>query len=122
MTDFERLYKTKRYSRKQGDVVPKYILTENAQGSVADIKARGVWKDGKWTPSTCSPLNQARSARGDLQDVPVRAVVTTHGELNGETVFHLVAIDVLLGCIDGSQELETPRASRPRGTPLQGHH
>lgn len=43
-----KLYKTKRYSEKQEDVMPKYILTENPEGSVADVKAKGVWKDGRW--------------------------------------------------------------------------
>lgn len=45
----DKLYKTKRYSKNEGDVVPKYILADNPQGSIADIKAKGVWKDGQWT-------------------------------------------------------------------------
>lgn len=44
-----KLYKTKRYSKKEDDVMPKYILNKNASGSVADIKAKGVWKEGIWT-------------------------------------------------------------------------
>ncbi len=44
----DKMYSTRRYSVKEKDVMPKYILTESPRGSVADIKCRGVWKDGKW--------------------------------------------------------------------------
>ena len=44
-----KLYKTKRYSKKEKDMMPKYILTKNPSGSIADIKAKGVWANGKWT-------------------------------------------------------------------------
>lgn len=43
-----KLYRTKRYSYFKKDLMPKYILEKSPVGSVADIKARGVWKKGKW--------------------------------------------------------------------------
>lgn len=44
----DKLYTTKRYSSKEMDTMPKYILTQDPKGSVADIRCSGVWKDGKW--------------------------------------------------------------------------
>jgi hypothetical protein len=44
----DKLYTTRRYSTRQKDIMPKYILTENPQGSVADVHCKGVWKDGRW--------------------------------------------------------------------------
>lgn len=34
---------------KKGDEIPGYMLNRVWKGSFADIKTRGVWKDGKWT-------------------------------------------------------------------------
>ena len=28
--------------------MPKYKLHPNPQGSIADVKAKGVWRDGRW--------------------------------------------------------------------------
>lgn len=44
-----KLYKSKRYITKDQQEMPKYILNPDVSGSVADIKAKGVWKDGMWT-------------------------------------------------------------------------
>ncbi len=44
----DKLYKTKRYRRLDQPLMPKYVLTESPQGSVADVTARGVWTQGKW--------------------------------------------------------------------------
>ena len=44
----DKLYTTKRYRRLDQRVMPKYVLTESPQGSVADISALGVWADGRW--------------------------------------------------------------------------
>jgi len=44
----DKLYKTKRYRRFVEPTMPKYVLTDSPQGSVADVEARGVWSDGKW--------------------------------------------------------------------------
>jgi hypothetical protein len=34
---------------KEGDAIPGYMLNTGWAGSFADIKTKGVWKDGKWT-------------------------------------------------------------------------
>ena len=43
------LYTTARYGRRQAPVMPKYLLARSVTGSVADVSARGVWRDGTWT-------------------------------------------------------------------------
>ena len=45
----DRLYKSVRYRKKDKDVMPSYSLTRNPSGSIADIRAKGVWKGGMWT-------------------------------------------------------------------------
>lgn len=57
----DKLYFTKRYSKKEKDVMPKYILNKNVQGSITDIKANGVWKNGTWTLEMKRKLNTGNS-------------------------------------------------------------
>ena len=44
-----KLYRSKRYITREQPEMPKYILDPQVSGSVADIRARGEWKDGMWT-------------------------------------------------------------------------
>lgn len=44
----DRLYKSVKYDTKEHDVMPRYVLNENPQGSITDVKARGVWRNGRW--------------------------------------------------------------------------
>jgi hypothetical protein len=53
----DRIYKSTRYGSKVNDVMPKYTLIENAQGSVADIRAKGVWADGVWRVEMSRAMN-----------------------------------------------------------------
>ncbi len=41
---------------KEGDMLPRYVMGK-AEGSGADNKATGVWKDGMWTVVLVRPLN-----------------------------------------------------------------
>ena len=68
----DKLYKTKRYATKAEAVMPKYILAENPQGSIADVKAKGVWKDGYWTLEACRSLNTGNA--DDVVFTPGQAV------------------------------------------------
>ncbi len=43
-----KIYTSTRYSKKQDPVMPKYTVLPNPSGSIADVKAKGVWKDGMW--------------------------------------------------------------------------
>nr|MBF0222969.1 hypothetical protein [Desulfobulbaceae bacterium] len=51
------LYKTARYATKEQDRMPKYILNTDVKGSVADVKAKGVWENGQWTLELKRKLN-----------------------------------------------------------------
>lgn len=53
----DKLYKTKRYATKEETIMPKYIAADNPQGSVADVKAKGVWANGSWVLEGCRKLN-----------------------------------------------------------------
>jgi hypothetical protein len=44
----DKLYYSKRYGIKEKDIMPKYFLYDNPKGSIADVKAKGIWKKGKW--------------------------------------------------------------------------
>lgn len=44
----EEPYETKRYFKKQQDVMLKYVPKQQLAKGVDDVKAKGVWKNGKW--------------------------------------------------------------------------
>lgn len=44
----DRLYKVVRYYVKEADIMPLYELDGAARGSIADVQATGVWRDGRW--------------------------------------------------------------------------
>lgn len=44
----DRLYKPLKYTSKQKDLMPRYDVNLKPTGSIADVEARGVWRDGKW--------------------------------------------------------------------------
>jgi len=44
----DRLYKPRKYNAKQEEVMPRYEVNLNPQGSIADVRANGVWRDGRW--------------------------------------------------------------------------
>lgn len=44
----DKLYTTRRYRKKDKPTMPKYLLNQNAAGSVADIQASGIWSNGRW--------------------------------------------------------------------------
>jgi hypothetical protein len=44
----DQLYKTVRYHLKQDPIMPLYEVNLGPQGSIADVQAKGVWRDGRW--------------------------------------------------------------------------
>ncbi|MEH6649804.1 MAG: ethylbenzene dehydrogenase-related protein [Motiliproteus sp.] len=42
------LYRSLRYAQKEQPQMPKYELQPQSNGSIADVRARGLWKEGKW--------------------------------------------------------------------------
>ena len=68
-----RLYKPTRYDVKQKDVMPRYKLNKSPTGSIADVKAKGVWRDGRWYLEIARKLNTGNaddaviSAKGSIE-------------------------------------------------------
>jgi len=56
-----KFYKTARYTSKEKDIMPKYVLASSATGSIADVKAKGVWDNGQWTLEFSRKLNTGNS-------------------------------------------------------------
>ena len=85
-----KLYTTKRYRKYQGDIVPKYIINHEAAGSVADIKAKGVWADGKWVLEISRKLNT-----GNNDDIAFEANKSVSGGIalfdHSENSDHLIS-------------------------------
>lgn len=53
----EKLYTSQRPIDYIGDRVPKYLVNANATGSIADVKAKGVWADNRWTVEIARKLD-----------------------------------------------------------------
>ena len=44
----DRLYSSLKYDVKEDELMPRYRVNMAARGSIADVTARGVWRDGRW--------------------------------------------------------------------------
>ena len=66
-------YKTQIYIDYEGDMVHRYILRQ-PKSSRADVKAKGVWKDGRWTIEFARAL-----VTGNGDDVNFRTLDKSYG-------------------------------------------
>jgi hypothetical protein len=66
-------YKTEIYIDYQGDIVHRYT-SRQPQSSRADVKAKGVWKDGRWTIEFARDL-----ITGNDDDVNFQNLDTSYG-------------------------------------------
>ena len=66
-------YKTQIYIDYEGDMVHRYILRQ-PESSRADVKAKGVWKDGRWTIEFARAL-----VTGNGDDVNFRTLDKSYG-------------------------------------------
>lgn len=53
----DRLYRSQRYRERQEEKMSKYAMSTDPQGSIADIKAKGVWREGDWHLEISRKLN-----------------------------------------------------------------
>ena len=44
----DRLYKPVKYDSRQDDLMPRYKVNTSPTGSIADVRAKGVWRGGRW--------------------------------------------------------------------------
>jgi hypothetical protein len=54
------LYKHVRFFLKQADVMPLYEVNLHPQGSIADVQAKGVWREGRWYLELSRALSTGR--------------------------------------------------------------
>lgn len=59
--DGDRLYRPVKYSQRLEDVMPRYDVNMSAAGSIADVKAKGVWRDGRWYLELARKLDTGHS-------------------------------------------------------------
>ena len=44
----DRLYRPVKYTERAEDIMPRYEVNLSATGSIADVEARSVWRNGRW--------------------------------------------------------------------------
>ena len=44
----DRLYRPVKYTEHVEEIMPRYEVNLSATGSIADVKAKGVWQNGRW--------------------------------------------------------------------------
>ena len=44
----DQLYRPVKHEAKQEDLMPRYDVNLSPQGSIADVRAKGIWRDGRW--------------------------------------------------------------------------
>lgn len=76
----DRLYKPVKYSARQDDMMLRYEVNMAPTGSIADVKAMGVWADGQWFLEIARKLD---TGNGDDAIIPA----------NGEIAIALAAFD-----------------------------
>ena len=57
----DRLYKPVKYDVKQDEIMPRYEVNLTPTGSIADVQAKGVWRDGRWYLEMARDLDTGHS-------------------------------------------------------------
>ena len=73
-----------KYASRKDDVMPSYMLNTNLRGSILDIKAKGVWRDGRWYLEMARKLD---TGNRDDTVIPPR----------GEVEFGVAALNAVTG-------------------------
>ncbi len=68
----DRLYRPVKYDVKDKDLMPRYEVNLSPTGSIADVSARGIWRDGRWILEMSRKLDT-----GNADD----AVIPVSGEI-----------------------------------------
>ena len=53
----DRLYRPVKFDAKQQDVMKRYEVNTTPKGSIADVRAKGMWRDGYWHLEFARKLN-----------------------------------------------------------------
>ena len=82
----DKLYKSVKYDTKDQEMMPRYKVNMAAKGSIADVKARGVWRNGRWYLELARKLNTGHAddavipASGTIEITLAAATGTTGGK------------------------------------------
>jgi hypothetical protein len=82
---------------KEGDMLPRYVLTKDVEGSAGDNKATGSWKKGMWTVVLTRPLGLTNDDDKTLKDGGVYHVGFAVHDDNITTRGHQVSFVRTLG-------------------------
>ena len=68
----DKLYSSVKYDSKEADIMPRYKVNMAAEGSIADVKVRGVWRDGRWYLELARKLD---TGNGDDAVIPAAGTI-----------------------------------------------
>ncbi len=57
----DRLYKPVKYNVKRDDIMPRFEVNLTPTGSIADVQAKGVWRNGRWYLEMARDLDTGHS-------------------------------------------------------------
>ena len=84
----DKLYKSRKFDTKQEDIMSRYVVNMSAQGSIADVQAKGVWRDGYWYLEMARDLDTGNS---DDAVIPASGQIAIALGICGESGDHLLA-------------------------------
>ncbi len=97
-------FETKLYDKYEGDRVPGYVH-RIPSGSVADIKAKGLWDEGFWTIEFSRCLNTGQEDDVQFQVKKEYFFGVSRYEIAGKKEPNLKSSQPLYGCGDVGEEL-----------------
>lgn len=97
----DKLYSSVKYDVKEGELMPRYKVNPAVQGSIADVKARGVWRDGGWYVELARKLD---TGHDDDAVIPAAGAIeisfaVSNGTTGGD---HSVSVKYVLNTRAGS--------------------
>jgi hypothetical protein len=101
----DQLYKPVRHHMKQNEIMSGYDVNPAPQGSVADVRARGVWQAGRWYLELSRLLN---TGHDDDSTIPAAGTIEI-----AVAVFDAVSYNVVDGGGHSVSEKLVLRTSTP---------
>jgi hypothetical protein len=96
----DRLYRPVKYSSRLEEIMPRYEVNTAAAGSIADVKAKGVWRDGRWHLEMSRKLN---TGNADDAVIPaagqIEVAVAAFNDVDGR--YHSTSGKIVLRTIAG---------------------
>ncbi len=91
----DRLYKPVKYDSRKDDLMPRYEVNLSVKGSIADVRAKGEWRDGSWYLELSRKLD---TGNADDAVIPVSGriemAVAAFNDIDGDS--HSVSEKIIL--------------------------